>query len=297
MLENLFSEKTLEPFYDGDGFVIVTMPILDNFLAETSDLELEPSERLRRLAITLEFEEFVDRWSGLRFIYDCAIQENPDNVTCYHSFAISALEWFEEDRNQNIEDRISIASAAEEKIKLAITKKPEDPDLYYTYGLLLYHYPIDVSEKGKKYIELALQQFKWVLELNQNHQMAALYKAHCLHDQGQWKNAFEAYSQVNSKILLEQYPNWQWRTLKMQEQMALCCARMGDVKHSTTILSMYLDTLESLNDEEAIDDVADLDDSVMLLTEIIENSELFFRLRKIIKRLDMEDFYQEELKT
>ncbi|MEM9512766.1 MAG: hypothetical protein AAF978_08825 [Cyanobacteria bacterium P01_E01_bin.48] len=286
-------EDALQPFTTRNGSVFVTNSMLDRFLNETVDLEMEASERLRWLAINVESQTFDDGWFSLKRIYDRAIEENSNNIDSYHSLVISAIEWINPRQTEPIQDRIEIAKEAEAYLLQAKLLAPTDADLIYSHGKLLYSHPERVSHKDSEYVGLALEQFEVALAQDSKHQMAALYKAHCLNDQEQWRNAFEAYSKVDTKELIKQYPYWKWRTLKLQEQKALCCAKMGDINQAIQILLNFFDTVEQLSEQASKYDVVNLDESVDLLTNIITNRpELLQRLKTIAERAGWEDYYQ-----
>ena len=286
--------KALEPFKQPNNSLLITTAMLDRFLVETSDLELEPSERLRWLAINIEHDQFADGWLSLNRVYDRSIKENPENFNTYYSLAISALNWFEKSRTENLIDRLAIAKMAEERIIQAISLRPKDADLIYIYGQILYNHPERNETKDREYSDRALAQFKRALVKDSSYCMAALYKAHCLHDQKQWQKAFEAYSEVNTEELLKKHPHWKWRVLKLQEQRAFCCAKLNDLDKAAEILSIFLREAENLSDEEAEYDIANLNESVELLTKIIDEPEMLSRLKKIARRTEWEDFYQWE---
>ncbi|MEM9567279.1 MAG: hypothetical protein AAF974_03140 [Cyanobacteria bacterium P01_E01_bin.34] len=286
-------EDALEPFKTRNGSVFVTNSMLDRFLHETVDLEMEASERLRLLAINVESQTFDDGWFSLKRIYDRAIEENPINIDSYHSLVISGIEWINPRQTEPISERIEIAQAAEAYLVQAKLLAPNDAELFYIHGKLLYNHPQRVIHKNREYIGLALQQFEAAISQDSNHQMAALYKAHCLHDREQWRNAFDAYSRVDTQALIEQHPYLKWRVLKLQEQKALCCAKMGDTDQSIQMLLHFFDTVEQLSEEEAIYEVVNLDESVDLLTNIITNQpEMLERLKAIAEKTGWKDFYQ-----
>ena len=94
--------------------------------------------------------------------------------------------------------------------------------------------------------------------------------------------------------LLKKHPHWKWRVLKLQEQRAFCCAKLNDLDKAAEILSIFLREAENLSDEEAEYDVVNLNESVELLTKIIDEPEMLSRLKKIARRTEWEDFYQWE---
>src|SRR5262249_2108525 len=94
--------------FAGDGVVSVTRAKLDGFLKETQNLELPAAERLRKLAIALEGRQFENGWDDLRMIYAAAAEADPHDANVFHSWGISALDWFGDWNTPEMADRVAI---------------------------------------------------------------------------------------------------------------------------------------------------------------------------------------------
>jgi hypothetical protein len=195
----------------------------------------------------------------------------------------------DEDRATLVE-RVSIFENAQRFIRQAIRLRLVNADLFYIYGNLLYVHPEKNADTQSEHTEFAINQFDVALRLDPTHSMARLYKAHCLHDLERWQDAVQNYMMVDPQRLLEENPYWKWRTLKMQEQMALCCVKAGELDHSIAILSRYFDELDELTDDEGIYDVVNLDDAFQVLQEI-DQPAFWQRFQKIVDRLEMRKRY------
>ncbi|AUX33821.1 uncharacterized protein SOCE836_059850 [Sorangium cellulosum] len=97
----------IEKLRRADAPIEITAEALQRFLASTADAGLSRSERLRRLAIELESDDFVDGWAGFRRIYEAAASEGPNDAWVFLSWGISAdHSWLW--RGQAVEERLHI---------------------------------------------------------------------------------------------------------------------------------------------------------------------------------------------
>lgn len=200
------------------------------YLSDTSDVALEPAERLRRLAMFLEDElvgmsEQPRAWLAVDRIYEAALRIAPSNAAVHDSRAISALSFAElcggliQGARRKSAVRRSIMRVAYFSAHEAIRLSAADPDAQYLMGYLLYMDP-DHSP-GE-----AIGWFEGALELAPTHGWSRLYRAHCLHDLERWHEAAEAYDAVDPAFLVGHRA---WRLEHMLEQRAWCRLKAGDI--------------------------------------------------------------------
>lgn len=286
--------ELVRAFTENAQIIRVTNEKIAHFISTTGDLDQDPSELLRRLAISLEHERFEDDWSGLKRIYTAAEKADPNHIDVLISLAVSAVDWFEEWRTSNDQARLQIALDAEQALNRAAAIAPDDADIFFTQGLLYYNHPAR-HEPQSPYQRKALRCFEHAHALQPDHQMAMLYQAHCYHDLGVWKSAYQAYLAADMDSILLQNPAWLWRKLKRDEQLALCAAKLGNTQESTQRLEQLFDEIEALEDEQATYDVVNLDEAVEILCTCSNSFQLMQRLMQLLKRLGFLERYEQEI--
>lgn len=286
--------ELVEVFTENASLIRVTNDKIAQFISTAEDLDPDQSELLRRLAISLEHERFEDGWSGLKRIYTAAEKADPNNIEVLISLAVSALDWVEEWHTPKHQTRLQIALDAEQALNRAAVIAPDDADIFFRQGLLYYNHPAR-HEPQSPYQRKALSCFEHAHALQPEHQMAILYQAHCYHDLGVWQSAYQSYLAVDMDSLLLQHPEWLWRKLKRDEQLALCAAKLGNTQESTQRLENLFDEIEALDDEQATYDVVNLDEAVEILGTCIDNSQLTQRLMQLLKRLDFTTRYEQKI--
>ncbi len=215
---------------------------LRGFLQRTGDLPIEPSERLRRLAIELEWigmreGEQPRAWLALDRIYAAAHRLDPNAWLVLHSRGISATEC------ATLGDppaaaRRRILDAGARAFHDARALVPDEHDVAYSMGQLLYRDP-DAS------CEDALRWFRRALEGNEtpDRAWAQLYVAHCLHDLERYEEAMVAYARVDAHAF--DGPR-QWRYALLLEQHAECRLLAGDIAGAEAEFLRLVERYESL---------------------------------------------------
>jgi tetratricopeptide (TPR) repeat protein len=207
--------------------------------------------------------------------------------------AVSGVEWMEKNIMESYEKRLEISLYITYFIKPAINKFPDFENLRYLYDYILYNHPERKSD-NEKYINLALEQFSSAIDINSTFEMAKLYNSHCLHDLNTWQEAYQSYKMVDCAKFAHKHPEWVWRIYKLQEQIALCLAKTGNIQGAEEILNSYFGNLESLSCEES-DEIVDLDGSVSILTEISNSALLLERPKRFIIKFNIMEFYNEKI--
>ncbi|MEM6294306.1 MAG: hypothetical protein AAGA54_23735 [Myxococcota bacterium] len=208
-----------------EGRIDVDNP--DGFLAATLDIDVEPGERLRRLAIFLEGESAVDaetelaRWSVFARLYDAAEGHAAHPARVLESRAVTALHCFEQAAEHD-PDRALLWTQAHEASSRATECAPRSADAAYLRGATLYASPGDRLDE-------ALAWFDQALELDETHAWARLYRAHALHDLQRWVDAAEAYALADTPMRGGPQP---WRLELLREQRAYCLMRAGRLGES-----------------------------------------------------------------
>ncbi|WP_433926119.1 hypothetical protein AB3662_24655 [Sorangium cellulosum] len=158
-----------------DAPIEITAGTLQRFLANTADAGLSRSERLRRLAVALESDDFVDGWAGFRRIYEAAASEGPNDAWVFLSWGISADHaWLW--RGQAVEERLQIWDDADRALARAVELSPDDADTLHAIGHLRYQHPTDDTGSGE-HADRALPWFVRAIEVNPHHGMAQLFRA------------------------------------------------------------------------------------------------------------------------
>jgi tetratricopeptide (TPR) repeat protein len=279
--------------FGGDRTVQVTPAKIETFLNETQDLELPASERLRKLAIALEYRQFEEGWQGLHKIYRAAAEANPRDTNIFHSWGISALHAFEVKWGTEKADRMAIASEAEQVLAKALELAPRSSPAAYTLGLVYYNYLSLVYEDEQSRLEdtagyhaKAITWFRKALEWDPDNVWAQLYLAHCYHDEKDWGRAIEAYEKVDQERLVREWPHRRWRALKCREQLAACYAWNGNEEEAVRRFSRFLDEVEAMDDKTEEEAVVNLDELVEAVTQKLDHPELLQRTRALAERLD-----------
>ena len=189
---------------------------LKAFVRDAGCFDVEPTECLRQLAIAVENEGIAygaRGWRALKRIYDLARRISSENVAVLHSSAVSAREVAD---ICDGEDADAIWTDALDAIHQALALAPDDGDAHAELGMILYF---------RSQTQEALDAFNAALQRDPHLGWAQLYRAHCLHDQGAWKAAMEAYDSVD----LAQFggPS-SWRVDVLREQRAQCRLMSGD---------------------------------------------------------------------
>lgn len=291
-------EDMIHSFTQDDKRIIVTDKKIADFLASDHGLDrldLDDAELLRRLCISLSHEEFDEGWQGLKKIYTAAEKADPQNIHVLHSLAISATGyWIEEWQTSDINERMRIADDGEQALIRAMTIEPENADLFYTLGLLYYNHPGRLDPESE-YEEKAMNAFIKATEKDPDLQMAHLYKAHCYHDSEDWGAAYHSYLQVDCDRLVSEHPEWRWRMFKRNEQLALCAAKLGKTEETKERFSAFFDEIECLSPDDAFDDVVNMDETVQAFTTVINDLSLYSRMINLLKRLNLYDYYENDL--
>ncbi|WP_044965008.1 tetratricopeptide repeat protein [Sorangium cellulosum] len=256
----------IEKLKSADAPIEITAEALQRFLASTTDAGPPRSERLRRLAIELEDEDFVDGWAGFRRIYEAAASESPNDAWVFLSWGISAdHSWLW--RSKLEEERLQIWEAADRALARAVELSPDDADILYAMGHLRYQHPTDDTDSG----EHAVRAIPWLvraIEVNPHHPMAQLFRAHCYHDQKKWQAAVRAYEAVEASRLLEERPCEAGRVVKLRAQLAFCLAQSGDPAEAGRQLLLLVNDV----DQFTRDELRELVGSMLSFSEILEDT-------------------------
>lgn len=266
-----------------EPIVSVTPERISSFLAATRSIQLPEAERLRRLAIKLEAEEFEDGWQGLRRIYAAAAEAAPENARVYHSWGISAIGWMDASRTPGLPEQALIAREGEDVLSRASALHPGDSDIAHAMGLLFYNHPLRGEDKWT-YARAALEWFQRASEWDPSNVIARLYLAHCHHDLMDWLPALKSYEGVDLDRLAREWAPW--RALKCKEQMAACHAKLGFADEAIRRFTALLDEIAPLDEEALTEDVVNLDELVDAVTRDLRDSELLRRTRAAVNRLE-----------
>lgn len=289
--------KAVIESFDNEAVTSVTEAKLCAFLDATKHVPLPTEEKLRRLAVALEFNQFEEGWKGMRRIYQAAAEANPRNPIVFHSWGISACGWFEDWMTPDLNDRLAIAEEAERVLNKALELAPGDADITHSLGMLFYQHPLHCSDRAT-YLSKALAWFRKSVEMNPENVGARLYVAHCLHDFASnidpqyWKRAISAYEAVDQAHLAHDWPAW--RAVKCREQLAACYAWDGQEEKAVHFFSKFLDEIEALEPDEfgSHDSIDNFDDLAAVLLKL-KNPELLQRARVQVGRFQFEGRYPE----
>lgn len=216
---------------------------LDTFLVATEGCYATEGEQLRQLGIALQDEGFpnlnrAEHWALLAQVYDHACALEPDNYHHPHSKAISALnvlQVMQADKDPSVP---LLRAEAELALKRAAHLEPQDPHIFYTWGLLYYFTGEDT----------ALQRFQQSLDLDPGYYMSGLYKGHLLFDHQKWDEALEAFRHVDHTRLLQEWPIW--RGVLLAELIAVCWLKLKQEAAFEEALTGYVHLYQSFDQDE-----------------------------------------------
>lgn len=184
---------------------------LDEYLVRTASIELPPEERLRQLAMFVESSFGSSDPSALDRIYEVALRFNDADHYLWHSAKYSA--------NGAATDETVARFRTLSLRCLCRAWELEPRDAWVAYSLGRWHYDFGAATED------AAEWFETVLGLEPEYGYALLYRAHGLHDRGQWRKAVTAYEAVP----LETFKGPKaWLVDVVQEALAYCRLRAGD---------------------------------------------------------------------
>ena len=215
---------------------------LANFLVQTQHIDIEPEERLRQLAISIELRALSlpgqSGWYALKRIYEYALRLNGRDEHLWLSMGISAHVMAENQENERSKGKLY--KEKEFAILNALDISPNWSRAHYSLGYLYYF-------QNRK--DDARMEFEQALNCENDHKIhswAQLYIAHCLHDAKQWKEALDAYLLVDFSAFTGATA---WRVDVIREQIAECTLNLGK-KHKAE--KMLLDILDRYDAEPVI---------------------------------------------
>jgi len=276
--------------FGAKGSVRVTPEKLHEFLEATRDVDMPPANRLRWLAIELEYLEFEQGWNGLRTIYQAAAEADPTDAAVLHSWGISASNWAEEWMTSQLADRVAIACEAERVLRAALELTPNDRKIAYTLGLVFYNHP-SRNEEAERDRSKALDWFSRAVEWDTGNTIAQLYIAHCFHDGKNWSRAIEEYEKIDLERLACTWPAW--RAVKCREQLAQCYAYFGRIDEAIDKFSALLDDVESWDEKSVEERIVNVDELVVAVTSILGDPGLLRRTSALVVRLGLQKRYRE----
>ncbi|MCB9764369.1 MAG: tetratricopeptide repeat protein [Alphaproteobacteria bacterium] len=264
---------------------------LTDYLRRTAEVDLSPAERLRQLAIALEFDAHWHPqprgWLALARIYDLAERLDPEDWGVPHSRGISAMECAEDPLDEHPETSHPLYDVAREAFLRALAPSNEDIDVLHALGDLCYY-----DRRNPK--EDAIAWYDRVLEKDPKHAWANLYRAHALHDLERWSEAVAAYDAVNPAEF-QGPPSWRMHLLV--EQRGQCRYRAGDVEGAMADFDRILTRYER-NPKLMTDHCLPAPGTLEVMMEEPLRAALFERLRALEARVDedwgLEDGESEE---
>jgi tetratricopeptide (TPR) repeat protein len=271
--------------------VRVTPEKLHAFLEATRDIDMPAAERLRWLAINLDYQEFEQGWQGLRAIYQAAAEADPANAFVPHSWGISAINWAEKWRTPGLSDRVAIAGEAARVLRAALEFLPRDSRIAHTLGLSYYNHPARAANP-EEYRSQAIHWFGLAIEWDIGNTIAQLYLAHCFHDRKDWPRAIARYEKVDLNRLAHNWPVW--RAVKCREQLAQCYAYSGNREEAIHKFAVLLDDVESWDEQRVEEGIVNVDELVLTVTGTLDNSELRRRVWALVGRLGLQERYREQ---
>lgn len=256
---------------------------VNKYLKLVKDINLPLAEKLRQFAIYLEHNYIDDSayevWQKIKTFYNAASEQEPNNTTVLLSFGISATFYAEIENNPILQKEI-FADGKKSLIK-AIEMNPNDSNILYALGLNEY-----MNSNGD--IDQALIWFQKAVTIDTNNYMAQLYVGHCHFDKKQWKNALEAFLKIDKEKLSLEWPRW--RLHKLNELIAYCCAKIGQIETAIQVCSELLAIYESYNKDNWQEELIYPDELVDIISTELK-AFLYTRLCKCLKKLDILDLY------
>jgi tetratricopeptide (TPR) repeat protein len=196
---------------------------LDRFARETSHLDVSLGERLRQLAIHLEYSRGVHAWSVLAPVYAASLRADPDNADAWSSAAIA--------RWHNDADTQTVAEACVASCRRAVALAPADGHPHGVLGMLLY-------QAG--HLDEAITVLQHAIGLGRVG-WPHLWLAHALHDLERWPEAAAAYAEIPAAALP---PQASWRLQLAREQRAACLYRAGQREAASRLYGEVLTRFE-----------------------------------------------------
>jgi tetratricopeptide (TPR) repeat protein len=274
--------------FSGVDDVSVTPEKLGAFLEATGDIQTSSSNRLHRLAIELENAQFEQGWKGLRAIYQAAAAADPSDAGVLHSWGLAASRWAKHWMTPDLADRIRIADEAVRILHQALELSPRNGRIAHTLGLAYYNHPARANDE-ESFRSQAIDWFTQAVEWESGDTIAQLYLAHCFHDRKDWPRAIAEYEKIDLERLSR---DWHvWRSVKCQEQVALCHAYAGDREEATRRFSAFLDQAELWDAETLEDRIMNVDELVVAATKILNDPRLLERTRTLVDRLGLKKHY------
>jgi tetratricopeptide (TPR) repeat protein len=281
--------------FRSQGPVRVSTAKIESFLDRTRSLPLAQSERLRKLAIALEHASWEEGWDGLRTLYERAALANPNDPNVFHSWGLSASEWYAPWATREMDRRLAIAGEAEWALTHSLTLAPRRSPVAHTLGMLLYDRSC-FGEEREPHLSRAVEWFARAVEWDPTNDIAQLYLAHCHHDRKDWGRAVEEYRKVDQERLARRWPVW--RAVKCREQLAHCLAWAGRTDEAVRHFERFLDEVESFPDDElrhplARGPVMNVHELVDAVTHVLHHPELLRRTREVVRRMGDEKRHPE----
>ena len=215
---------------------------LAEYLIETQHIDIEPAERLRQLAISLESNAMSlsgqAGWYALKRIYEYALKYDGKDEHVWLTMGISAQEMAENQESESLKTKIY--KEKESAVLNALDISPNWSRAHFSLGYLYYF-------QNRK--EEALNEFELTLNCeddNKIHSWAQLYKAHCFHDEKKWTEALDAYLEVDLSAFAGASS---WRVEVLREQIAECTFNTGKKQEAEKLL---LDILDRYDAEPAV---------------------------------------------
>jgi tetratricopeptide (TPR) repeat protein len=219
---------------------------LEDYLRQTNCFSVPAVERLRQLAIFLEREcstgdPFQD-WAVLRQVYDFGATIISTDDALWWSRGITATHLAEIESDPKLADELF--AEGEACCRKALELAPCNPGILYSLGINAYMNPHRTVSEAK-------QHFAAVLKCDPSHIMAQLYLGHCCQDEGAWREALDAYSHVDQQQLARDWPHW--RTIKLQEQIALCYMKCGLRQEAVWRFQEVLSVYEAIEPDQVLE--------------------------------------------
>lgn len=204
---------------------------LDGYLQETGAIDSPAHERLRRLAMYVEYRCSWNApqprgFTALDRIYRRALRlcgADRETAGVQVSRAISAWECAgslllgDPEDNEVVATRRRLLGQAYSALQDAIARDPDDAHAHFILGRVHYE-DLDSSRTE------ALRYFERASELDPDDGAALLYRAHCLQDLRRWSEAARSYEAVPRSYFTG---SAQRRYVVLLEQQAFCSMKAG----------------------------------------------------------------------